>query len=326
MVGEGYLLRRNDFQEVVVGWHAGLLEDTSLADVMLVCGSTFLPAHRVVLAASSKVFRDMLVSATLHPHPIVYLHGIAPSIMLDILKFIHLGKVEVDAATFDSFLAAAMELQVEGLHVTAEEVEGQENKEVEAVPETNEEKERNVATIDESISPKVKVQKPENSVKKYQCDICHEALCSSWALKRHKTNVHKILCTDGAPDEKRVVMETPEDGNGSRQVEEALKTPSGKKYLCNICSATVSSSWALKRHKTNVHKNVDISETSEKPAAMETAAKEGEEENKEMLETKDEEGVEMREMEQDVNHAANSSPHHPTTPSPDPTSSPHEEH
>ena len=132
MVGEGYLLRRNDFQEVVVGWHAGLLEDTSLADVTLVCGSTFLPAHRVVLAASSKVFRDMLVSATLHPHPIVYLHGIAPSIMLDILKFIHLGKVEVDAATFNSFLAAAMELQVEGLHGTAEEVEGQENKEVEA--------------------------------------------------------------------------------------------------------------------------------------------------------------------------------------------------
>ena len=44
-----------------MGWHGGLLEDTSLADVTLVCGSTFIPAYRAVLAAASKELRRVEV-------------------------------------------------------------------------------------------------------------------------------------------------------------------------------------------------------------------------------------------------------------------------
>ena len=73
---EKLCLQWNDFKDNVSSSFGELREDKDLIDVTLACeDGKQVEAHKVVLAASSPFFKDIL-KRNKHPHPLIYMRGL----------------------------------------------------------------------------------------------------------------------------------------------------------------------------------------------------------------------------------------------------------
>jgi len=91
-----------------------LREDSNFCDLTIACEDGVLLSHKVVLFASSLLFKDILKKHT-HPHPLVYLKNINSRDMGSLMDFMYFGEVEIQKSQLSSFSAAAKELKVLGL-------------------------------------------------------------------------------------------------------------------------------------------------------------------------------------------------------------------
>ena len=100
-----------------------LRESTDFSDVTLVTrdqeGPSY-PAHRLVLAASSPVFRRIL-NVDPHHRPLLYISCVTSDSLRLLLTFIYEGRVEVSQDHLNDFLNAAEELKIEGLSTSVSE-------------------------------------------------------------------------------------------------------------------------------------------------------------------------------------------------------------
>ena len=108
-------MKWNDFQENIFSAFEILRADKDFTDVTLVCADgQQLEAHKVILAASSPFFQNLL-RTNKHSHPMVYMRGMKSEDMAAILDFLYYGQASIFQENLDSFLAIADELQVKGL-------------------------------------------------------------------------------------------------------------------------------------------------------------------------------------------------------------------
>ena len=122
-MSEKLCLKWNDFQENVNAAFGNLREDNEFADVTLACeDGQQMQAHKVILAASSPFFQDLL-KRNKHPHPLIYMRGIKSENLLAIVDFLYCGEANVFQENLDSFLAVAEELKLRGLMGQSENVE-----------------------------------------------------------------------------------------------------------------------------------------------------------------------------------------------------------
>ena len=114
-MSEKLCLKWNDFQENVNTAFGNLREDTDFTDVTLACeDGQQIEAHKVILAASSPFFQNLL-KRNRHPHPLIYMKGIKYEDLLAIVDFLYCGEANVYQENLDSFLANAEELKLKGL-------------------------------------------------------------------------------------------------------------------------------------------------------------------------------------------------------------------
>ena len=112
---EKLCLQWNDFKDNITSSFGELREDKDLTDVTLACeDGKQVEAHKVILAASSPFFKDIL-KRNKHPHPLIYMRGLKSEDLLAIIDFLYLGEANVDQENLDSFLALAEELRLKGL-------------------------------------------------------------------------------------------------------------------------------------------------------------------------------------------------------------------
>jgi len=111
-----FCLKWNDFENNISRAFCDLRDEKELFDITLVCGETQeqVSAHKVVLAASSQFFRNIL-RRNPHQHPLLYLKGVKHKELLSILSFIYKGSVNIAQEELSSFLSVAEELKVKGL-------------------------------------------------------------------------------------------------------------------------------------------------------------------------------------------------------------------
>ena len=122
-MSEKLCLKWNDFQENVNAAFGSLREDKEFADVTLACeDGQQIEAHKVILAASSPFFQNLL-KRNQHPHPLIYMKGIKFEDLLAIVDFLYNGEANVFQENLDSFLANAEELKLKGLMGQTEDVE-----------------------------------------------------------------------------------------------------------------------------------------------------------------------------------------------------------
>jgi len=114
-MSQKYCLKWNKFQENLYSSLGGLRESREFADVTLACeDGQQVEAHKVILAASSPFFKNML-RKNKHSNPLIYMRGIKTDELVAILDFLYYGEANVFEENLDNFLALAEELKLKGL-------------------------------------------------------------------------------------------------------------------------------------------------------------------------------------------------------------------
>ena len=91
-------------------WESGDFTDVTLAT----SDDHQIKVHKLILSANSKLFRNILLKNQ-EQNQVVYLMGIKYRDLANLLKFVYLGKCEVEEENIPSFLSLAKELDVSGL-------------------------------------------------------------------------------------------------------------------------------------------------------------------------------------------------------------------
>ena len=113
MNSEKFCLKWDDFQNNISGSFKDLKED--FCDVTLASeDNQYIEAHRIILAASSPLLRDIL-RKNQHSHPLLYMRKIMAKDLLNIVKFMYHGEVNIFQEDLDKFLSLAEELELKGL-------------------------------------------------------------------------------------------------------------------------------------------------------------------------------------------------------------------
>ena len=117
-MSETFCLKWNDFQENVNGTFENLRNSNDFVDVTLACeDGQQVEAHKVILAASSPFFQNLLKKSK-HPHPLIFMRGVKSEDLSAILDFLYSGEANVNQENLESFLAIAEELKLQGLMAT----------------------------------------------------------------------------------------------------------------------------------------------------------------------------------------------------------------
>jgi len=114
MSSEKFCLRWNDFESNISSAFIELREDKDFFDVTLACDDEQIQAHKVILAACSPFFRNIL-RRNPHQHPLLYMKGVKYSDMQGVLNFMYHGEVNIAQEELNSFLSVAEDLKVKGL-------------------------------------------------------------------------------------------------------------------------------------------------------------------------------------------------------------------
>ena len=127
-MAEKLCLQWNDFRENAISAFGSLKEVNDFADVTLACGDgEQVEAHKVILAASSPFFQNLL-RKNVHAHPLIYMRGVKAEELSAIIDFLYCGEANVYQENLDSFLAIAEELQIKGLMGKPDADEGEQKK------------------------------------------------------------------------------------------------------------------------------------------------------------------------------------------------------
>ena len=114
MDSEKFCLRWNDFESNISGAFKNLRDDKDFFDVTLACEDEQIQGHKVILAACSPFFRNIL-RRNPHQHPLLYMKGVKYADLQAVLNFMYHGEVNVAQEELNSFLSVAEDLRVKGL-------------------------------------------------------------------------------------------------------------------------------------------------------------------------------------------------------------------
>jgi len=89
--------------------------EPDFADVTLVCeDGQQVEAHRVILAASSPFFQNIL-KINQHPHPLIYMGGMTSESLKAVIDYVYFGAASVVKENLENFMNIADELKLKGL-------------------------------------------------------------------------------------------------------------------------------------------------------------------------------------------------------------------
>ena len=105
----------SDFQENITSSFGALKEDQDFLDVTLACeDGQQVEAHKVVLAASSPLFKNLL-RQNKHSHPLIFMRGVKSETLTALVDYLYFGTTSVSEDNLNDFLTTGVELQIKGL-------------------------------------------------------------------------------------------------------------------------------------------------------------------------------------------------------------------
>ena len=276
MDDESFHLKWESFESNSISAFKGLIDNTSFHDVTLVSEDDHeIGAHRVVLSASSGVFKQILGRSRPFHQPLVFLKGVQGRDLKALLRFMYLGETEVDQEDITSFLQAGLDLQVSGLRresvTVSKEAIFEENHETNL--DINKEQEKNRAPdqlnsiesgqatkegqIDDIDTSLIEDGKKRVSRKReIPCEYCDYKGTRTNHITRHMYKVHSIhnsKIVDNRKDEldiySKIAIKIKEETLSQ------VEMTSRKKYECSECPAKFTRGDHLKRHIFGGHTN-----------------------------------------------------------------------
>ena len=260
---EKFCLKWNDFQENITSSFRELKENCDFTDVTLVCeGDQQIEAHKVILSASSPVFRKLL-STYKKQSPLIYLRGVASKHLISLLDFIYQGEANVFQEDLNDFLALAEEFKLKGLHETTSIDERSETEkpinsiksEVRKITK-NSERGNYTPMISEDFNRHINLSINESD----ELDKMTEIVQGYFATNLDNNELDETI---------KSMIEKHEDGWGCKSCGKSTKKKKdlkkhievhidGMKHPCNTCGKTYRSRNSLNTHRSLAHRNLDL--------------------------------------------------------------------
>lgn len=111
---EAFCLRWNNYQPNMLNVFEQSFHDEKFVDCTLMCESTFIKAHKMVLSACSPYFQQIFDTVPC-PHPVIVLKDMLLKELKPILEFMYKGEIRVAKNEIGPFLRVAESLKVRGL-------------------------------------------------------------------------------------------------------------------------------------------------------------------------------------------------------------------
>ena len=256
---EKFCLKWNDFQTNVSKSFSYLRKDQDFFDVSLISDDEkTVPAHKVVLAASSELFKNILRTAD-HSKPMIYLSGINQRELTHIMEYIYEGELNIYQNELDAFLDVAQKLKIQGLVGNGPDLETQiHNKEENIGEETLDESSYNDIQDVQFIKPEA-INSTGRDVKSRWKSVNTRTL-SLPTMPKSSSSIYEEA--KKAVDD--IVMKT-EDGWMCRTCNKTVKQSSqirkhaethidGLSFPCQLCGETFRSRIQLGDHKRSQHR------------------------------------------------------------------------
>jgi hypothetical protein len=253
---EKFCLKWNDFQANISTTFGSLREDRDFSDVTLACeDGQQVEAHRVILAASSPFFQNLL-RRNKHSHPLVYMRGMRSEDLVAVIDFIYLGETNIFQENLDGFLAIAEELSLKGLVGSNNDTE--ENTVVPKAPEEKFISKRtpklttNFESIEKTTNQSMKLRKYEEGV------VALPNQTFSGEIQELDEQVTSMLSLgpNVMPDGKKASICQVCGKEGKRQnIKDHIEANhiDGISLPCNQCGKSFRSRSALRQHNTSHH-------------------------------------------------------------------------
>ena len=189
-------------------------------------------AHKVVLSASSSVFKS-IIRENYSTNPVIYLRGILSHEIESILQFIYLGKATFYQQRMNEFLQVGRSLEIKEISSNIQSFEYEEsddaqNNEFEQTYEipTNRSEHTDPQQLGTNIAIKQEDMKSNQSImiqqfSDFSCDQCDKQYGRLSSLNIHKKSIHE-----------------------------------GVKYPCNLCNYKANRLGSLQLHINSVHEKV----------------------------------------------------------------------
>ena len=214
-----------------------------LLDVTLVSEErTILKAHRFVLAAGSRFFREILKLSPLNSSPVLYIRGASESVLRNILLFLYQGEVNIEEEQLAQFVKISSELQIIGM----------------CPPEITEKTEGDVSDCETvvygEISRRELAGTYENMDNSGISRALEDKLDVKMSVSRSRSYVsmdHIYTDIDRQTDQSKVAEEAREEVEVEDQ-ENKVKLGDGR-VECKLCSKTFKNKNSLKVHKYRYH-------------------------------------------------------------------------
>ena len=252
-------LKCHDIKEDMKNSFGSFIEKSDFVDVSLVCeDGKQVEAHKVILAASSSFFHEVLGRST-HAHPLIYMRGVKSNDLLAIISFIYCGEVNIEEQCLDSFLDLAEELDLRGLSGYQRSKDEGNGLERSSLSTTNEEDNGSEAVTSLEDNTTTKLVKTEPSDKKDE--LVNLFKSESEALEHLDSRVKLLMerTQNLVPNEKRrrradLCKVCGKEGEGP-----AIRDHIEANHLerisipCNLCEKISRSRRALRAHKISHH-------------------------------------------------------------------------
>jgi len=254
---EKFCLKWNDFQTNLCETFQNVRGEDDFSDITLVSeDKQHVKAHRVILAASSPFFKDLL-QTNQHPQPLVYMRGVRGTTLEALVDFIYCGEANVLQDGIDTFLALAEEMQLKGLTGPQPETEPPKQ------PSINENSTKHHQTLIQEVRARgtKAILKQENMITSQVTDNFEEYQVVKEAdtfldntdvgeLEEHLSSL--IERVNGTWTCKMCGKTRRDKTDIKRHAETHIE---GASHPCNTCGKTFRNSNSLKCHKTASHRN-----------------------------------------------------------------------
>jgi len=259
-MSEKLCLKWNDFQGNISTAFGNLRNETEFSDVTLVCeDGQQVEAHKVILAASSPFFQNLL-RKNKHPHPMIYMRGVKSEDLVAIVDFLYIGEANVFQDNLDVFLTIAEELKLKGLTKN-----GNENVELEEQiamkqkilkPKNTQPKVENMKVYESEVVSNTETQNPETTVSVANYPLSRVNIANVEDLEETvKSMMTKSGHTwsNGRLAYSCSVCGKEGQGNAIKDHIEANHLE-GVSIPCNFCERTFRSRSGLRQHNSLYHK------------------------------------------------------------------------
>ena len=200
-VMQKFNLSWNEYESHLSRLMRDLMMKTDLSDFTLICEDSSFQVHKVVLAACSEVFTE-IIKQTPGSNSVIYLRGIPAKQMETLVEFMYLGQAQLLQADIEEFINTARDLKIRGIEQDYGDDDVDESF-VKSLSTKDEKMELEQNSIHRDLSedtentsilspPKQQGKQPKKSGS-LECLECHMMFSRIGHLNRHRRAIHQGL-------------------------------------------------------------------------------------------------------------------------------------